>query len=80
MLPSLTVQQRAQRCRCARLLAWSHRFIGIQQACFADPVCCRCFQPSEACPCAPTSEAAEGSHGLDLEHVREPEADDPDCE
>jgi len=75
MLLSLTVQQRAQRCRCGRLLAPSHRSIGTQQACIAYAVCC--YRPSNACPCEPTK-AAEGCHGLDLEYVHEPEADDPD--
>jgi hypothetical protein len=80
MLPSLTVQQRAQRCRRGRLLAWSYRSVGTERACLADPVCCRCFRASQVCPCAPATAAEEGCHGLDLEHVHEPAADDPDCE
>jgi hypothetical protein len=80
MLPSLTVQQRAQRCRCGRLLAWAYRAVGTQWACLADPICCRCFRPSHRCPCEATSDVAEGCHGLDLAHVHEPEDDNPDCE
>jgi hypothetical protein len=74
MLPSLTVQQRAQRCRCGRLLAWSRQWLGTDQACYADPLWCRCCRPPNACPCAATSESAEGYHRLDLEHVHESQA------
>jgi hypothetical protein len=77
---NLTVQQRMQRCACGRLLAWSYRDLGTDQTSVADPVCCRCFQPSDTCRCAPTGDPAEGCHALDLEQVRKPDADDPDCE
>jgi hypothetical protein len=30
--------------------------------------------------CDPTSGSAEGCHAMDLERIREAEADDPDCE
>ena len=68
---TLTVQQRAQRCRCGRYLAWWT----TQHA-----ACCGCMRPSEACPCAPTEDPAEGCHGIDFERIAEPEGQDSECE
>jgi len=68
---TLTVQQRALRCRCSRYLAWSTTEYAV---------CCGCMQPSEACDCEPTDNPAEGCHGIDFERVREPEGEDPECE
>jgi hypothetical protein len=43
-------------------------------------MCCGCMQPSEACPCQPTDNPAEGCHGIDFQRVREPEGQDSECE
>jgi hypothetical protein len=71
MSVTLTVQQRAQRCRCGRYLAWS---TAEHATCFG------CMRPSEAWPCAPTEDPVEGDHSLDLQQVAEPEGEDPACE
>ncbi len=68
---TLTVQQRAQRCRCGRYLAWWT----TQHA-----VCCGWMQPSVGCPCEPTEDPAEGCHSIDFQRVAEPEGQDPACE
>jgi hypothetical protein len=80
MVPTLTVQQQAQRCTCGRLLAWAYRDLGTDRPSFADPVCCRCFQQPGSCGCPPATDPAEGCHALDLEQVHEPDATDPECE
>lgn len=68
---TLTVQQRALRCRCGRYLAWWT----IEHA-----MCCRCMRPSDGCRCAPTENPAEGCYGLGFERVGEPEGEDLECE
>jgi hypothetical protein len=47
----LTVQQRAQRCRCRRYLAWWTT---------EHAVCCRCMRSPDDCRCEPTDDPAEG--------------------
>jgi hypothetical protein len=68
---TLTVQQRAQRCRCGRYLAWWT---------IEHSVCCGCMHVPEDCMCAPTDNPAEGCHGIDFERVAEPDGGDPGCE
>ena len=69
MCLDLTVQQRTQRCRCGRYLAWWTR---------TTATCC--MRTPENCTWEPTTDPAEGCHGIDFEHVREPEGEDPECE
>jgi hypothetical protein len=54
--------------------------VGPVMVCYDDPVCCRCFRPLGRCPCAPGREPAPGCFAVDLEHVREPDGEDPECE
>jgi hypothetical protein len=68
---TLTVQQRALRCRCGRYLAWSTS----QHAAY-----CRCMRPAEDCACAPTSDPAEGCHRVDFDQIAAPEGQDRECE
>jgi hypothetical protein len=68
---TLTVQQRAQRCRCGRYLAWWTT---------VRATCCKCMRAPEDCPCEPTDTPAEGCLGPDLERVAEPEDEDAECE
>ncbi len=68
---TLTVQQRAQRCR-------SGRYLGLVDPEHARR--CGCMRPADACPCAPTEDLAAGCRSLDLQRVAEAEGEDPVCE
>jgi hypothetical protein len=81
MLPDhLTAQQRAQRCRCGRSLAWQALGVGTDDARYADPVCCRCWRPPAACPCTPTDQPDEGCLAIEFPEVAEPDDEDAECE
>ncbi len=71
MVPQLTLQQRERLCECGRRLAWST----LEHAMY-----CRCMRPPADCRCPATTNPAEGCLALDLERIREPDGDDPDCE
>jgi hypothetical protein len=66
---TLTVQQRAERCRCGRYLAWWT---------MARATRCKYMRAPEDCPCEPTTTPAEEC--LDLGRVAEPEGEDVECE
>jgi hypothetical protein len=68
---TLTVQQRAERCRCNRYLAWWTT---------VHSVCCGCMCSSQACECEPTDDPAEGCFRIEFSTVRDPEGKDPECE
>jgi hypothetical protein len=68
---TLTVQQRAARCRCSRYLAWWSSVWAT---------CCKCMRAPEDCPCEQTDLPAVECLGVDFEHIRQPEGEDLACE